>query len=443
MCLSGVSFDRIFAYMDDVVIFSRKWSEHKKELNSVFKKLSEAGITLKASKCVIGSHAVEFLGYRLSEKGIEPQDRLIAALREFARPETRKAVKSFLGLAGFYRSFIPNFAAIAHPLNKLTSDNVKFEWSDSCEKAFSELKRLLSSKPVLAFPRLGEPFVIDVDASDLAFGGVLMQKGPDNFLHPVGYFSDSVKASQSSWAPTTKEAFALVLAIRHWFVYLAGTEFVLNSDHNPLVHLGTQKDPRGKFSRWILELEEFNYIVKYVPGVENVKADALSRNKAANASQPLSQFEDRIYTVLEDRSRFQEQLKTEQETDPIIHAAIESVSKGVKITAGRLKRVQSQLRVEDGLLTKSGRPVVPATLRKFITSHIHEISHWGVGKTYALLKERFFWPNMYSYTENFVSYCPTCQQTKCDTRPPKAPMIQMFYQRHLCNLFPLISHICQ
>ena len=243
MCLSGLSFDRILAYMDDVVIFSRTWVEHLRELNAVFEKLVEAGITLKASKCVIGSRSVDFLGYRLSENGIEPQERLVEAIRNFARPETRKAVKSFLGLAGFYRSFIPHFAEVAHPLTKLTSDNVKFVWSEPCEQAFTDMKRLLSSEPVLAFPRIGEPFVVDVDASDLAFGGVLMQKGPDGVLHPVGYFSDAVKASQASWAPTTKEAFALVLAVRHWYIYLAGTEFVLNSDHNPLVHLRAQKDP--------------------------------------------------------------------------------------------------------------------------------------------------------------------------------------------------------
>ena len=236
----------------------------------MFEKLLAANITLKASKCVIASDAVDFLGYRLSEKGIRPQERLVSAIREFQRPTTRRAVKSFLGMAGFYRTFVPNFAEIARPLTDLTSDNVKFEWSDSCEEAFQELKRRLASEPVLAFPRLGEPFVVDVDASDVAFGGVLMQKGRDDFLHPVGYFSDSVKSSQFSWAPTTKEAFALILAVRHWYVYLAGTKFVLNSDHNPLVHLREQKDPRGKFSRWILELEEFDYIVKYVPGVENV-----------------------------------------------------------------------------------------------------------------------------------------------------------------------------
>ena len=425
MCMSGLPFDRILAYMDDIVIFSRTWKEHMVELNAVFDKLLEANITLKASKCVVAASSVDFLGYRLSENGIQPQERLVSTIRDFARPESRKAVKSFLGMAGFYRNFIPNFAEIARPLNNLTSDNVKFQWDESCESAFAELKRLLSTEPVLAFPRLGEPFVVDVDASDVAFGGVLMQKGKDGVLHPVAYFSDSVKASQNGWAPTTKEAFALVLAVRHWYVYLAGTEFVLNSDHNPLVFLRSQKDPRGKFSRWILELEEFDYVVKYVPGVENVKADALSRNKAASKSHPSSRFEDMIYAVVDDRRRFREQLLSEQNNDPVIRSATECVVNGVHINEGRLKRVQSQLRVEDGILTKSGRPVVPASLRKFVTSHIHDTGHWGPEKTYALLKERFYWPNMYNYTVNFVSYCETCQQTKCDTHPPKAPLIPM------------------
>ena len=425
MCLSGLPHHRILAYMDDVVIFSRTFEQHLVELEAVFEKLSAANVTLKASKCVIASDAVDFLGYRLSQEGVKPLERLVSAIVEFKRPEKRKEVKSFLGIAGFYRNFIPNFADVARPLNNLTSDNVPFVWDDLCESAFTELKRLLASYPVLAFPRLGEPFVVDVDASDVAFGGVLMQRGMDNSMHPVGYFSDSVKPSQHGWAPTTKEAFALVLAVRHWYVYLSGTEFVLNSDHNPLVYLRSQKDPRGKFSRWILELEEFNYVVKYVKGSENVKADALSRNGAASTSQPPGRFEEKIYSVLDDRERFREQVLNEQDADPVIRAARDNIANGVKITQGRLKRVQSQLRIEQGVLTKSGRPIVPAPLRKYVTSQFHDMGHWGPDKTYALMKERFFWSGMYGYVQNFVEACKTCQQTKCDTNPPKAPIIPM------------------
>ena len=146
----------------------------------------------------------------------------------------------------FRQKFHPNFADAARPLNNLTSDNVLFVWDDSCESVFTELKRLLSTYPVLAFPRLSEPFVVDVDASNVAFGGV----------------AEGYRPSRHDWAPMTKEAFSLLLTLRHWYVYLSGTEFILNLDHNPLMYLRSQKDPRGKFSRWILELEEFNYVVK-------------------------------------------------------------------------------------------------------------------------------------------------------------------------------------
>ena len=141
---------------------------------------------------------------------------------------------------------------------------------------------------------------MDVDASDHAFGGVLLQKGSDSTLYPVAYFSDAVQNSQKNWAPTTKEAYALILAVRHWHVYLAGRHFILNSDHNPLVYMRKQKDPRGKFARWIIELEEYDYSINYVPGIENVKAGPLSRNKSAKLDQPISQLEEKIYAISKD-----------------------------------------------------------------------------------------------------------------------------------------------
>lgn len=424
LCLSGLSSRRILAYMDDIVIFSRTFEEHIADVKTVFERLRAANISLKASKCIFGSSNVDFLGYELSSKGIKPQKRLTDAIRDFARPENRKEVRRFLGMAGFYRNFIRNFGDISHPMNKLTSDNVKFLWDEDCEKAFIELKQQLSSEPVLAFPRLGEDFIVDVDASDLAFGGVLMQEGSDSQLHPVAYFSDSVQKSQKSWAPTTKEAFALVLAVRHWHVYLAGRHFVLNSDHNPLVFMRQQKDPRGKFARWILELEDYDYTVKYVKGVENVKADALSRNSNADSHQPSSLLEEHIYHIAHDVN-FLDQLKEEQNNDPVISIVKRCVENGEIISKGRLKRVQKQLRIENEILTKSGRFVIPASLRVHVLNKVH-VHHFGVEKTYSLLQDRFYWPNMFACTKLFVDSCETCQRTKIDTNPPKAPLIPMF-----------------
>ena len=429
--LAGLPVTRILAYMDDIVIFNDNFEDHLKDVESVFLRLREANITLKASKCVFAAESVDFLGYHLSDKGIKPQTRLTHAIDNFQRPENRKDVRRFLGLANFYRSFIKGFGDISHPLNKLTSDNTPFVWNDDCESAFIELKRCLCSEPILAFPRLGERFVVDVDASDVAFGGVLLQIGVDNILHPVGYFSDAVQPSQKNWAPTTKEAFALILAVRHWNVYLAGQHFILNSDHNPLVHMRSQKDPRGKFSRWITELEEYNYTVNYVPGSKNVKADPLSRNKGAGPTQPASELEEKIYSVRQSLStlvakkKFRDQLKNEQDIDPVISIVKRAVEGGEKISQGRLKRVQKQLRVEDGVLLKSGRPVVPASIRRVVLNEIHDSHHFGVDKTYDLLKERFYWPNMHRCVESYVSVCQTCQQAKPLTKPPKAPLLPM------------------
>ena len=426
ICLAGLPPERILAYLDDIVIFSPTFEDHIADVRKVFDRLRSADISLKASKCVFASDEVEYLGYELSMNGIKPQRKLTEAILSFEKPENRKELKRFLGLIGFYRNFIDGFGNICHPLNRLTSENVQFVWSEECAVAFEGLKARLASKPVLAFPCLGKDFIVDVDASDMAFGGVLMQTGEDGLLHPVAYFSDAVQKSQSGWAPTTKEAFALVLATRHWHVYLAGVNFILNSDHNPLQYMREQKDPRGKFSRWILELEEYSYKVNYIPGVENVRADPLSRNIGASTTQPCDNFEEKIYCISAANETFKEQLKTEQDNDPVLHIARTCVRDGTKISQGRLKRVQKQLRIEEGILTKSGRPVIPASLRKYVVENIHNVAHFGVDKDYATIKDRFYWPNMYAYIKMFVSSCETCQKTNCDTRPPRAPLIPMF-----------------
>ena len=180
---------------------------------------------------------------------------------------------------------------------------------------------------MLSFPKLGDPFIVEVDASNHAVGGVLSQVGNDDSLHPVAYFSTALQPSQKNWSATTKEAFALVFAVRHWHVYLAGTTFTLNSDHNPLTHLREQKDPRGKFARWLAELEEFDYSVQYIPGKFNIKADALSRNKAASDIQPPTEFEENIYALFGNKGGFRVQLKSK---DPLISEATKCVLNGEK-----------------------------------------------------------------------------------------------------------------
>jgi len=235
-----------------------------------------------------------------------------------------------------------------------------------------------------------------------------------------------LQQSQQNWSATTKEAFALALAVRHWHVYLAGTRFILNFDHNPLTFLRSQKDSCGKIGRWVNELEEFDYVVQYIPGKDNLKADALSRNKTATQAQPESDFEDKIYANFAKSINFKEQLKEAQSKDPVVHNAKLCIIEGNPIPQGPLRRVQRQLRIDDDILTKSGRPVLPQSQRKLIVSEYHNFAHLGTNRVYDLLKQRFYWPNMYNYIQSFTLHCQTCQKSKCDTRPPKAPLLPMF-----------------
>ena len=228
LTLSGLPPDRLLGYMDDVIVFTKTFEQHMTCLRMLLDKLVVAGIQLKATKCIFGADKVDFLGFQLSEEGIRPQSHLTDAVKNFATPTKRKEVRRFLGLAGYYRNFIPEFATISYPLNRLTSVNVEFTWSEECEKAFNELKKRLITKPVLAFPKFNEEFIVEIDASGTAIGGV---------LHPIAYFSKALSASQQKWSVYTQEAYAMVSALHYWYVYLCGNKFTLNSDHNSLVYL--------------------------------------------------------------------------------------------------------------------------------------------------------------------------------------------------------------
>ena len=421
--LSGLSTSRILAYLDDIALFSRTYDEHLQQLSEVLDCLSKCGISLNLSKCRFAMEKVDFLGYHLSRDGVKPQERLTQAIETFPRPTSKKEVKRFLGLCNYYRDFIPMFAEIANPLNQLTSIKVPFNWDEKHENAFMELKDRLCSYPILQFPKIGEKFEVEVDGSDTAVGGVLLQPNRSGKCLPVAYFSNSLNATQQKWSAHTKEAYALVLALRHWRVYLAGITFTIRTDNNPLVRLRNTKDPRGKFSRWLTELEEYSFDIEHKPGKSNVVPDVLSRVKNDRGDEPADDFDEKIYSMFTDGENFKSQLKQEQDNDPVINDAKQKVENNVEIQVGRLRHIKKQLRIEDDLLTKNGRPIVPPKLRKFVVTEMHKHSHFGREKLYTLVQNKFYWPNLFRYIQNHLKMCDVCQKCKPSNRPPKAPLV--------------------
>ena len=267
------------AYIDDVIVYSETWSEHVEIMYKLFEKLSDAKLTVNLCKCEFGKATVTFLGHVVGQGNVKPVVAKVKAICEFPVPKGKKQLMRFLGMAGYYRKFCPNFSTIAEPLTRLLSKRVKFIWSPECEIAFQKLKAILESSPVLAAPNFSKPFKLVVDASEVASGSALLQEDEVGVDHPVCYFSKKFNKSQLNYSTIEKECLALVLAIQHFEVYLSSSSLPICvfSDHNPLVFINKMKNSNQRLLRWSLMLQEYNIEVRHIRGKDNVIADCLSR----------------------------------------------------------------------------------------------------------------------------------------------------------------------
>lgn len=275
--LSGLS--NCEAYLDDVVLYSSSWSDHLAQIRELFVRLTAASLTLNLSKCEFGKATVTYLGKIVGNGHVRPIEAKIESICAFPVPTSRKELRRFLGMTGYYRGFCPNFASLVAPLTDLVSTKVSFNWTNVSQQAFDGAKALLASAPVLVAPDFSQPFCLAVDASDTGAGAVLLQKRPDGVEHPVCYYSKKFNVHQRVYSVVEKEALALVLAIQHFEVYLgsSASPIVVYTDHNPLVFLHRMKDRNQRIMRWSLFLQPFSLDIKHIRGSENVIADALSR----------------------------------------------------------------------------------------------------------------------------------------------------------------------
>ena len=267
------------AYLDDIVIFSCDWEEHLAHLRAVFEELREAGLTIKLRKCQFAMEECSYLGHKIGGGVVQPEQNKVEAIRQYPRPLTKKNVRAFLGLAGYYRRFISRFAELARPLTDLTRKQQPdpVQWTPACEEAFIALKKALEDPPVLHNPDFNQPFILQTDASDLAVGAVLSQKGADGLEHPVSYFSRKLLPRETRYATVEKECLAVKLSIERFCIYLTGRRFTVQTDHSALRWLDRMKDQNARLTRWSLALQPYQFDIQHRAGRKNVNADSLSR----------------------------------------------------------------------------------------------------------------------------------------------------------------------
>ncbi|GKB63451.1 putative reverse transcriptase domain-containing protein [Tanacetum coccineum] len=264
----------VIVFIDDILIYSKTQEEHVEHLRLVLELLKKEKLYAKFSKCEFWLREVQFLGHVINGNGIHVDPSKIEAVKNWKAPRTPTEVRSFLGLAGYYRRFIENFSKIAKSLTILTQKSKTFDWGEEQELAFQTLKDKLCNAPVLALPDGPEDFVVYCDASGIGLGCVLMQRGK-----VIAYASRQLKIHEKNYTTHDLELGAVVFALKIWRHYLYRTKSVIYTDHKSLQHIFSQKELNMRQRLWIELFSDYDYKIRYHPGKANVVADALSRKE--------------------------------------------------------------------------------------------------------------------------------------------------------------------
>ncbi|KAL4149788.1 hypothetical protein QTP88_003652 [Uroleucon formosanum] len=274
--LAGLTGLKAFVYLDDIIIYALSIADHSKKLKAVFERLRTFNLKLQPSKCAFMRKEVNYLGHVITDQGVKPNPQKIKCVTEFPIPTNEKEVKSFLGLSGYYRRFVPGYGRIAKPLTALLKKDVIFKWTDLCQEAFDELKKILTTEPLLQYPDFTRTFNLTCDASNYAIGCVLSQ-GPIGTDPPIAYASRTLNRAELNYNTTEKELCAIIWGVTQFRPYLFGQKFNIVTDHRALNWLFNIKDPGSRLTRWRLKLAEYEYEIHFKPGASNTNADALSR----------------------------------------------------------------------------------------------------------------------------------------------------------------------
>ncbi|KAJ6797354.1 uncharacterized protein M6B38_216750 [Iris pallida] len=266
----------VIVFIDDILIYSKSEEEHEKHLRIVLQTLREEQLYAKLSKCEFWLDQIPFLGHIVSGEGISVDPKKVEAVKSWPTPKSVAEIRSFLGLAGYYRRFVENFSRIAEPLTRLTRKEEKFNWTEKCQAAFDELKKRLISAPILALPSGSGGYEIYSDASGKGLGCVLMQHG-----RVIAYASRQLKTHERNYPTHDLELAAVVFALKLWRHYLYGERIKIYTDYKSLKYVFTQKEINMRQRRWLELLKDFDMELTYHPDKANKVADALSRRPEA------------------------------------------------------------------------------------------------------------------------------------------------------------------
>ncbi len=280
----------LLVYLNDIIVFGKPVDEEMNRLRVVFQRLRNANLKLKPKKCVLFQGSVLYLGHIVHRDGISTDPEKIRVIEEWATPTCLRDVRSFLGLASYYRRFVKGFCDIARPLYNLIKKNTAFNWTDQCDEAFSTLKRCLTTSPLLAYPDHSGKFFLDTDASGTGIGAVLSQE-QGGHERVIAYASRTLTKAERNYCVTRRELLAVVFYVRYFRPYLYGRHFTIRTDHGSLRWLLNFRNPEGQIARWTQILGEYDYEIIHRPGRSHQNADSLSRRPCPQCNMSVTEDE--------------------------------------------------------------------------------------------------------------------------------------------------------
>lgn len=409
--------NHIFVYLDDLLVVSHSLEDHIIHLLQVASRLREAGLTINIAKSQFGLKQVKFLGFIVGNGTLMVDPEKVEAIAEYPVPKTAKQLRQFLGLAGWYRRFVNDYASISFHLTELLSKKKSFQWNQDANRSFESLKQALTTAPFLAHPDYLKPFIVQCDASKYGVGGLLAQCDENGDERPIAFMSHKLNKAQRNYTVTELECLAVVLTIKKFRSYIEGHEFKVVTDHASLKWLMNQKDLSGRLARWALKLQGYNFKIEHRKGCENVVADALSR------SVEIDELEIEVLPAIDlDSEEFE--------------------SNSYKNMLEQIKQSNiPDFRVEDKYIyyradfnknlpdcSADWKLVVPDGLKIEVLYSAHNppnAAHGGIAKTLERVRKYFYWPGLVSDVRKYVNDCELCKTSKVPNYTLRPPMQTM------------------
>lgn len=431
-----------FAYADDFIICSETFEEHMELLRVIAKRLDEFELTISDTKSSFVCQQLEFLGYLLNQEGLRANPDKIKPITEYPRPNTVKSMQRFLGMCGWYRRFIKDFARISAPLFDLIKTKTReIGWNESANESFEEMKEALTKAPILSMCDYGKPFKIWCDASLIAAGAVLTQEFEEEgekVQKVIAYFSAKFSPQQRNYTTTERECLALILSIEKFRVYVEGAPFTIVTDHSALRWLMNTRDLKGRLARWAMRLQPFisDMSIVHRAGKDMQFPDALSRVYETAEIDIIMDGVGNGENMAEALARAYETAEIEIEAEKLEEVgsiAVELIECKAENTQDKwyLRMVQqtektdnSRYKVDNGILyhqnkfspysaERSWVICVPQDKREEVLKEQHDnMSHMGVWKTYRRMKTLYYWPDMCETIHQYIRRCDICRLAK-------------------------------